>query len=146
MCPSSYFCFIPFHLSDPAGILFFGHVFSLTHQAFEHFVIHQLECSWAFWFQNPEWIVPIKQAHAQYFQPLRAGQECQIQLALSTLSTCSFTLTSDFIQDREMACSVETIHVFCDRATRAKIPIPPLLLTPLQNYSHRLDLGLKQLK
>ena len=64
-----YPCFIPFHLADPAGILFFGHAFTLFHQAFEHFVIEKLECPWDLWFQNPEWIVPIKRAEAEYGSP-----------------------------------------------------------------------------
>ncbi len=138
MQPSSYsfFCFIPFHLADPAGILFFGHVFSLFHQAFEQFVIDQLECSWNLWFQNPDWIVPIKQTEAHYLSPLRAGQECLIELSVSSLSSSSFTLTSSFHQQQQLCCVVKTIHVFCHRLNKQKIPIPSNLLFQLnKQYS-----------
>lgn len=130
-CTYHYSCLIPFHLTDAAGILFFGHVFTLAHQAFEHFVIHQLGCSWSDWFQNSEWFVPIKQAEAHYLHPLQAGQECQIELSISTLSTSSFTLVSTFYQQK-LCCTVKTVHVFCRHLTKQKMPIPPSLLPHLQ--------------
>lgn len=126
-----YPCFIPFHLADPAGILFFGHAFTLFHQAFESFVIHQLECPWSFWFQNPEWIVPIKHAEAQYSSPLRAGQECQMELSVASVSTSSFSLTTIFHQE-QLCCSTKTVHIFCNRLSKQKMAIPQNLLSNLQ--------------
>ena len=128
---SHYTCFIPFHLTDTAGILFFGHVFTLAHQAFEHFVIHQLECPWSHWFQNPGWIVPIKHAEAQYFHPLHAGLECQIEILVTALTTSSFTLNSSFYQ-QNLCSVVKTVHVFCNHLTKQKMPIPQSILIPLQ--------------
>jgi acyl-CoA thioesterase FadM len=129
--PYRFPCFIPFHLADPAGILFFGHLFSLFHQAFEQFVIHQLECPWNLWFQNPEWIVPIKQTEAQYLSPLQAGQECLIELSVIAFSLSSFTLTASFYQQQQLCCVAKTIHVFCNRLNKQKMPIPPTLLSQL---------------
>lgn len=129
----SYSCFIPFHLTDSAGILFFGHVFSLAHQAYEQFILQQVGYSWETWFQNSTWIVPIKQAEAQYICPLLAGQECQIDISLTTLSNSAFTLTSSFIQQQTLACQVKTVHVFCDRSTKQKVAIPPELADHLKH-------------
>lgn len=126
-----YHCLVPFHLADPAGILFFGNAFTLFHQAFEHFILHQLTYPWKNWFQNPDWIVPIRQAEAQYLQPIFAGQECLIELAVSSTSHSSFTLTST-IHQNGVCCSIKTVHVFCDRMTKQKIPIPSFLLSSLQ--------------
>lgn len=123
--PFRYSCLIPFHMTDAAGILFFGHVFTLAHQAFEQFVIHHLECPWAFWFQNPDWIIPIKHAEAEYFHPLQAGQECYIDLIVTNTSTSSFSLTSSFHQ-MQLCCTVKTVHVFCDRLTKQKMAIPSI--------------------
>lgn len=127
-----YHCFVPFHLADPAGVLFFGNAFILVHQAFEHFVLHQLVCPWNLWFQNPEWIVPIRHAEAQYFLSIQAGQECQIELAVSSLSNSSFTLSSS-IQQNGLCCSIKTVHVFCHRETKQKMPIPSALQSSLQD-------------
>jgi len=120
-----YSCFVPFHLADPAGIVFFGHSFTLSHQAFEQFVLHHVGCSWKEWFQNPEWIVPICHAEAQYIQPIQAGEECHIELEISSVSTSSFTLTVT-IQQNGLCCTIKTVHVFCNRETKQKMAIPPV--------------------
>jgi acyl-CoA thioesterase FadM len=129
----SYFhsCFVPFHFADPAGILFFGHAFTLFHQAFESFVVHHLECPWAFWFQNQEWIVPIRLAEAEYLFPMRAGQDCQMELSVSTVATSSFTLMTFFHQDK-LCCTVKTVHVFCNRLNKQKMTIPEKILSKLR--------------
>jgi acyl-CoA thioesterase FadM len=125
-----YSCFIPFHLADPAGILFFGNVFGLAHQAFEHFIIDILECSWNSWFQHEEWIVPIVHTEARYSSPLQAGEKCQIELQVIHLSSSSFTMQSSFIQ-KQPCCVVKTVHAFCHRERRCKIPIPSSLYSKL---------------
>ncbi len=130
----SYSCFLPFHLADPAGILFFGHPFSLAHQAFEDFVLSKWAESWSFWFQNPEWILPIRQAEAEYLHPLQAGQTCQIELSLPSLSLSSFTLLAHFMQQQKLCCLVKTVHLFCDRSTKNKRPIPSAILSKLKNF------------
>jgi acyl-CoA thioester hydrolase/1,4-dihydroxy-2-naphthoyl-CoA hydrolase len=126
--PYYYRCLVPFHLADPAGMLFFGHAFTLFHQAFEHFILHQLAYPWHLWFQNPDWIVPIKHAEAQYLAPIQAGQDCQIELIVSSVSTSSFTIASS-IQQNQSCCSIKTVHVFCNRLTKKKMPIPQDLMS-----------------
>jgi acyl-CoA thioesterase FadM len=128
-----YPCFIPFHLADPAGILFFGHVFTLAHEAFEHFVIDAIQSPWTDWFQNSEWIVPIKHAEANYMRPLQAGDECQIELVVTDLSASSFTMNAAFIQ-QHLCCEVKTVHVFCSRAQKQKIPIPSFLFARFKSF------------
>lgn len=130
---SPYSCLLPFHLTDSAGILFFGHVFSLAHQAYEHFIIQQVGYPWQIWFQNPEWIVPIKHAEAHYLRPLLAGQECTIDILLTALSSSSFTLTASFLQQQALACQVKTVHVFCNRSTQQKMSIPSDLALRLKS-------------
>lgn len=128
--PYQYSCLIPFHLADPAGILFFGHAFTLFHQAFEHFILHQLECPWSFWFQNPEWIVPIRNAEAQYLHPLQVGQNCLIDISVSSLASSSFVLNSSFKQG-DHCCSLKTVHVFCSRHNGQKMAIPEAIYLKL---------------
>lgn len=118
-----YNCLIPFHLCDPAGILFYAHVFTLYHQAFEHFIIEELHVAWEQWFENTSWIVPIKHTEADYFYPIKAGTNCRIEFQEINVSNCSFTITAHFRQ-LENCCTVKTTHVFCDRNERKKIPIP----------------------
>lgn len=120
----SYRCLIPFNMADPGGVLFFGNAFTLAHQAFEHFVMNQLKYSWISWFQNRDWIVPIRHAEAEFLHPIQAGQECQIVMTVKSFSNSSFTMISRFHQNG-LCCSIETVHIFCHRETKEKTSIPP---------------------
>lgn len=124
---SIYSCPVPFHLTDPGGKLFFGHTFSLFHQAFEHFVCHELHCTWNEWFQNPIWIVPIVHTEANYLSPIVAGKECKIEIALTKYTQSSFSLHAKLSQST-LCCTIQTVHVFCDPLTQTKIPIPSRFL------------------
>lgn len=128
--------FIPFHLGDPAGILFFGHVFSLTHQAYEQFVIQKMNCSWQDWFQNPHWFVPIRHTEAQYNSPIYVGQKCIFKLSIDSIGRSSFTLLTHLSQQRD-CCLVKTTHVFCDSKTKQKMPIPAHILARMKEYTNR---------
>lgn len=131
-------CSVPFHLADPAGIVFFANAFSLFHQAFEQFIVKEIEPSWTTWFHNKEWIVPVRHAEAQYVHPLYAGRECLITLTLHSLSSSSFT-THVTISQESLCSALKIVHVFCSGATGKKMPIPEKyrvrLAALLNNYS-----------
>ncbi len=116
--------YIPFHLGDAAGILFFGHVFSLAHEVYEFFVQEKLNISWTEWFNHPKWIVPIKQTQASYQLPLQIGKTYLVSLSLKQMRTSSFVLVYQFSQKGQIFCEVETVHVFCDKKTFQKCFIP----------------------
>lgn len=130
----NYTCPVSFHMADPAGILFFGNIFTLFHQAFEHFVVNRLECPWQDWFQNPEWFVPIKQADAQFFKPILAGKECRLELSVGPVSNSSFTMHSSVLQ-KELCSSLKTVHVFCSKQNKAKMVIPHKFAVKLKSES-----------
>lgn len=116
--------FIPFHLVDAAGVIFFSHVFTLAHQVFESYISECLHIPWEQWFQNDAWIVPIKQTDATYYKPLLAGQPCSIRLQVTELKTSSFQICYQFYQQEWECCRVKSVHVFCDRLTGKKREIP----------------------
>lgn len=116
--------FLPFHLADPAGIIFFGHVFTLAHQAYEEWISKDLGIQWDDWFKNPNWIVPIKHAEADYMRPLIAGKICEVNLQLAEIRTSSFRLDYAFNLNGEVCCIVKHVHVFCERSSMKKIDIP----------------------
>lgn len=125
--------FIPFDLADPAGILFFGHVFALAHRTFERFIVDGLELSWENWFQNTEWIVPIKIANAHYQVPLQAGLNYTSEIFIFPLQRTSFKVQCRFWRGAALCCTVETVHVFCDRQQR-KIDIPSDIRAKLDSF------------
>ena len=125
---------VPFHLADPAGIVFFANAFTLFHQAFEQFIVKELDYPWENWFQNPEWIVPVRHAEAQYVYPLYAGRDCQIELTLASLSSSSFTLLVN-IRLKELCSTLKVVHVFCNRSTQKKMPIPQPISSKLKFFT-----------
>ena len=116
--------FIPFHLGDPAQILFFAHTFTLAHEAYEQFVCKHLNIPWSDWFQNSDWIVPIKHAEANYIKPLFAGIPCLINLTIVDIKNTSFSLLYQFSQNNLECCLVKTIHVFFNKKNATKQEIP----------------------
>lgn len=126
--------YLPFHLSDSAGIVFFGHVYAIAHEAYELFVQEKLNIKWDDWFDNPEWILPIRQSKADYFAPLTSGKKYLIRMSIPKITLSSMNLTFNFEKEEKIHCQVETIHVFCDRTTKAKIPIPNKVRESLQNF------------
>lgn len=131
--------FIPFHQVDAAGILFFGHVFTFAHQAFENFLTDELRIPWKQWFQNSEWCVPIIQTHSAYHHPLHAGDHCQIQLEVVEIRQTSFRIDYRIKQKDILCCEAYTVHVFCNKQTQQKIEIPPSIRQALEKHLSRVD-------
>lgn len=126
--------FISFHQVDAAGVLFFGHAFTIAHQTFEQFITQQLQISWQDWFQNSNWIVPIIHTQASYRHPLTAGSNCQIKLEVTAIRHSSFQISYEFNQDCIPCCQIQTTHVFCDKKTKQKIDIPIQIREALDKY------------
>lgn len=115
--------FISFHLSDPGGVLFFGQIFFLCHEAFEQFIDTAMDVSWKNWFQNENRVVPVRHTEASFSRPILAGKSCRIELTIMNVSETAFSISYSFFQE-ELCCEVSVTHVFCDRLTGKKIPIP----------------------
>lgn len=114
---------VPFHMADPAGIMFFGNIFSLVHQTFEVWLA-EASGGWGNWFNNPKWIAPIRRAEVDYLKPLRAGETFEVSFKLKETSESSFLLQIDFVKNGVTHVTLHTRQVFCDRKTIQKIAIP----------------------
>ncbi len=124
--------YIPFQFSDAAGIVFFGHVYSIAHEVYELFIQDKMKIKWNDWFNNPEWIVPIKKCEAEYFAPLISGQKYLVKMHLSQITSSSISLAYSFEKDKKEHCLVEIVHVFCSRTKKTKQPIPSEINEALQ--------------
>ena len=78
---------------------------------------------WKAWFDNGEWIAPIKKAEAEYFRPLRAGETFDVNYILKSTGETSFTISCEFSKDGDKHVVLQTTQVFCDKKFK-KIPIP----------------------
>lgn len=114
---------IPFHMADPAGIIFFGHVFSIAHAEYEKWLTSEMG-SWDRWFSNPEWIAPIKKTEAEYLAPIKAGDNITVKIFVKNITESSFTTFYELSSKNQICAKVEVLQVFCDKKTFKKIPIP----------------------
>lgn len=130
---------INFHECDPAGILFYANLFSISHSVYEE-MINSFNLKTNYW-SNDEFIVPIIKTDGAYFKPLKAGEIVSINLTVTLRKENSFELTYEWI-DRagELAAKARTVHVFVDKKRWVKIPIYNDIVKGLE--SHQRDVNL----
>jgi acyl-CoA thioesterase FadM len=75
--------------------------------------------------QTGAWGAPLKHAEADFYRPLRFGDEIQVAVAAARLDGSE--LSVGFRVDRgDEVCAVGTlVHVFLDLTTFRRIPPPP---------------------
>jgi 1,4-dihydroxy-2-naphthoyl-CoA hydrolase len=112
-----------FRQTDSAGLLFFNEAFNIFHDAYEEWVL-ALYGGKKGWFENEDWGVPLKKANADFRRPLRAFDPCEIKIKLIAVRESSFQLESTLWQNQSLCCTIETVHVFIDKMTRAARSIP----------------------
>jgi 1,4-dihydroxy-2-naphthoyl-CoA hydrolase len=121
---------IHFHECDPAGIVYFGHVFTFCHEAYEEFMrrggigIERL-------LSSPH-VYPLRHVEADYSSPMRLGDLVSITVAVGKLSERSFRI--DFALTSEAGLPLATaahVHVAVDRQTMRPAPLPEELRAQL---------------
>lgn len=126
--------FISFDLIDAAGVVFFGHLFTLSHHLFETGIVPLFNMSWKEWFNNGQWIAPIKHCEATYQKPLLGGQTYDILASVRHVGESSFSFAYNFSLNDEEHCTVTIVQVFCDRDLGKKIPIPSTIRQQLESW------------
>lgn len=122
---------VAFDDCDPAGILFFANFFKLAHRAIEEFVISR-GITWSEWFQNAAWAVPIKSAQSDYKRPLFAGRNYTLTVELVATRETSIQFQFQVLDEAQNLCiEGSTVHVFIDKVSGSKRPIPASVLKAL---------------
>lgn len=124
-----------FREADPAGIMFFGNVFSLAHDCFEDF-IQAAGFTWQEWFKTTEYIVPIRHTESNYLKPFIPGDQYQITASVDRLGDSSFTMKYVFAQGTQIHAEVKMTHTFLDARSKNKISVPTTVRDRLKVYSH----------
>ena len=102
--------------------------------SFVLFTMHE-ELSFDHIFTSESYAFVIVHAEADYFTPLKAGDEIEIELFVEKIGNTSFTIAYKIYKsDKTLAGSAKTVHVTVNRETRKKIPIPEKLITSLEKY------------
>ncbi len=122
-----------FREADPAGILFFGNVFSLAHDCFEDF-IQAAGFTWKEWFETKDYLIPIRHTECNYLKPFRPGESYRIQASVARLGDSSFQMKYVFSQDSQVHAEVRMTHTFMDARSKSKISVPDLVRERLKVY------------
>ncbi|MCH7826939.1 MAG: acyl-CoA thioesterase [Bacteroidetes bacterium] len=124
---------INFYDCDPAGILFYGRIYEICHEAYEA-MIESFNLRESYWI-NENFIVPIIHSEAKYRKPLRAGETIEIEITVTILKESSFELTYLFKNSKgEITNNVRTVHVFVNKADWKKMKITDEIKEGLFNH------------
>jgi len=101
---------IQLHHTDAAGILFFGHLFMLAHDAYQAgMAVLGLDLRRIL--DEGTYLLPIVHAEADFKAPLRVGDAIDIRVTVERLGQGSFTLAYDFVQATgDVAATARTVH------------------------------------
>ncbi len=114
---------IKFHQADPAGIMYFAQIFTLAHDTFELF-IQKAGYSWAEWFKENKYVVPIRRAESDYQRPFQAGETYDIDVVVAQFSTSSFQMHYTFKHGSHVHAVVKMVHTCLDKKSFQKIDLP----------------------
>lgn len=116
--------------ADPAGILFFGRVFEICHRAYEDFIgSFNLNQNY---FTHPDIAMPVIHTEADYFKPMKYGDEVNVFVSVEKIKSTSFEIKYALKNnlDEEFAV-IKTVHVFINKKSFSKIDIPEEFKTKL---------------
>lgn len=122
---------IKFRDADPIGILFFGNIFGLAHDAFEDF-LPSAGFTWREWFQTKDYLVPIRHTEANFLAPFVPGDSYKIHVGVDSLSNTAFKMKYLFKRGDKLHAEVLMVHAFLDAKTHQKIPLPEAIRSRLE--------------
>lgn len=124
---------LTFRECDPAGIMFFGNIFGIAHDAFEEFIV---EAGYQYneWFKQSHFIIPIRHTECDYLAPFRAGQSYDITVSVSSFGTSSFRMKYQFSQNGKPHAVVQMVHSVLEYPSFKKIPLPEMIQSRLAPY------------
>jgi acyl-CoA thioesterase FadM len=124
---------IRFRESDPAGIMWFGHILEYCHDTFEDFIVN-CGISWQDWFSQSPYLVPIRHVAVDFLSPFLAGQKYQVIAGVKSFSKSSFTMQYEFKGLNTTHAQVTMVHTFLDQKTKQKISIPQEIQSKLEKF------------
>ena len=123
---------IPFHLCDPARIMFFGSFFEIYHMFLEENLPH-LGISWEDWFMGTTG-APVRGAQVQYDSPVKFGTEYSARIGVKKIGSSSVTFQFTVGLKDQAHAKTEVTHCFVDFTTRTKTEVPKNIRQALSTH------------
>ncbi len=129
----SYNTTVKLHQTDAAGLLFFGNLFTLVHDAYEGFLANS-SIDIAHIVRNESYLLPIVHTEADYKKPFDLGDKVLITVQCEHIGKHSFTLVYSIKNgNNEIIAAAKTVHAVVDKESREKTGIPSNLLPVLKS-------------
>ena len=132
---------LTFREADPAGIMFFGHIFALAHDAFEEFIV-AAGYGYKEWFGINEHIIPIRHTEADYLAPFIPGETYDIAVQVAHIGNSSFKMKYHFSQNGRIHAVVSMVHAVVEFKTMKKAGVPSVLRSRLEPYQEGAHVGI----
>ena len=120
--------------TDATGVLFFAEQLRIAIEGFESFLMHS-DASLRKILESNQYLMPIVHTEADYFSPLKVGDQIKVVVRLGKLGTSSFTIQYHIYLNEEEKGRVSTVHVTVDKKTFTKVPLPESLIDLLRKLS-----------
>jgi len=115
---------IGFGDADAAGVVYYPRLLALAHDAVEE-LIRRTPAGWGAWFASPAYAVPVRHAEADFFLPMRPGEEFSIRAVVEKIGMTSIVFAVEFLDGAgHCAARVRTVHVFITKAIGSPAAIP----------------------
>lgn len=121
------------HAVDHAGVMFFPHLFVHAHDAYEDFMA-DLGFGLSALIGAGVARLPVVHAGADYFSPLRHGEEITVCLNVLELGSSSFTIGYEFRRGGALRARAKTVHVFVGAQDGRPTPLPGELRQRLEPH------------
>ena len=123
---------VAFSDTDPGGIVFFAELFKIAHIGYERFFESlSLERNY---FMNDDFVVPIVNSSADFYSPVKFGEELDCFVNVEAIGTTSFTLKYKLQVGDQLKTEVKTKHVVVNKNNFEKTDIPIELLVKLKEH------------
>lgn len=116
---------IRFQDIDAAGIIFYPRVLEMFHDAYAALLAFA-GTPLRDVMTKDSWIAPVRHAEADYFRPLRLGDEVLVEISRAHLTETETTLGYRIVRSQggEVCVVGQVVHTFVDRATFKRIAMP----------------------
>ena len=119
---------------DGAGRLFFTRIFEYCHDVYEDFLSH-IGLPLHIHVAERPWIMPVVHTEADYFAPMKLGDEIRVEVEILKLGHRSITWQYHFkSQHLTPLATVRIVHVAMDRHTEMSCPLPEEVRTLLEPW------------
>lgn len=118
---------------DAAGLIFYGQLFSITHNTFSAFLEHH-QISIRERLEKKDYFFPVVHVDANYLKPIRLEDVLKIEMTVEGIKESSFSVRYQLFNHDLLMATVLIVHVAIDAKSHTKQDIPSPLRSVLEKY------------